>query len=929
MRPLRIEMTGFAAFAQHTVVDLSDVTLAAIVGPTGAGKSTIIDAITFALYGSVARYDHAGTVTPAICQASHEAKVLVEFEARGVRYTAARRVARVGGTKEARLESDNGDLLAATANDVTAAVKDIIGLDFAQFTKTVVLPQGRFAQFLHDKPSDRQRALSQILDLDAYARVGGRARGIAAELSQRIALLHAEIDRCATSDDAAALTARASELRDAAGAVTELLKQHQDLTGDARDASAAADTAAARWRVAADVAVPVAVRAAATAAAAAANAAEQAATEAATTRRRAGDAAAAAAELPTPERCQQLLAACEHAAETDAALAKAAAAAAAAAEAAETAEQAATAAASAAQETETAQQAATKAATDAKTATAESVQPDLLDRASSLHQRRSDLEQRLTAAAARLDQARLDEDAARRRADDAAEDAAAARDAVHIHHLTASLVAGDDCPVCGQQVHDIPDPATDPDTAAAEQAIADAQSAAGTHNLAMRAAADAAADVEKLTELLAGVDADLEPLPAADTIEDLRATHRTAAETEAAAVEAAETAAAARLAATSHASETRAAAAEAQIEAAKAGSERDAATDKAAAAAAAADGLDPEQINTDLQAARRLADEVDVWAAAAAEADTAAETAAADADTATETLTVLRSGYNTARDLLIGAGFAPPEPDNGLLTDWETLAGYAAEAATEAAEAAEAAQTAAADAAHHAEAVLRRARSVCEDHIDTAATGLDRWGVQLSEAATRAETEAQAATSEAQRRREADTELEQLQTERDTAAALGKHLQADGFERWRMHEAAADLTDRASVVLMDLSGDRYELAPDNGTITVIDHYNSGDSRTAKTLSGGETFLASLALALALAEETASTAGGLDALIIDEGFGSLDADTLDIAAAGLEKLEAMGRMVCVVTHIPALADRMPARFEVARTAGGSTVVPVIP
>ena len=98
------------------------------------------------------------------------------------------------------------------------------------------------------------------------------------------------------------------------------------------------------------------------------------------------------------------------------------------------------------------------------------------------------------------------------------------------------------------------------------------------------------------------------------------------------------------------------------------------------------------------------------------------------------------------------------------------------------------------------------------------------------------------------------------------------------------------------------------------------------ARGVRTLSGGETFQASLALALALSEQLAglSTASAsLESIMLDEGFGTLDAGTLDTVAATLENLAARGdRMVGVVTHVAALAERIPVRFEVSRDARGA-------
>lgn len=90
------------------------------------------------------------------------------------------------------------------------------------------------------------------------------------------------------------------------------------------------------------------------------------------------------------------------------------------------------------------------------------------------------------------------------------------------------------------------------------------------------------------------------------------------------------------------------------------------------------------------------------------------------------------------------------------------------------------------------------------------------------------------------------------------------------------------------------------------------------------MSGGETFLASLALALQLSEQVQKAAGAtkLDSLFIDEGFGSLDPEALDAAASAIENLPVGGRMVGVISHIDELSLRLPARVRVRKTPDGS-------
>ena len=94
MRPLRLELEGFASFKERTVIDFEGAELFALTGPTGAGKSSVLDAIVFSLYGSVPRYDRRA-VTPVITQGKLEAKVRLDFTVGDEAYSIARRVRRL------------------------------------------------------------------------------------------------------------------------------------------------------------------------------------------------------------------------------------------------------------------------------------------------------------------------------------------------------------------------------------------------------------------------------------------------------------------------------------------------------------------------------------------------------------------------------------------------------------------------------------------------------------------------------------------------------------------------------------------------------------------------------------------------------------------------------------------------------------------
>jgi len=166
------------------------------------------------------------------------------------------------------------------------------------------------------------------------------------------------------------------------------------------------------------------------------------------------------------------------------------------------------------------------------------------------------------------------------------------------------------------------------------------------------------------------------------------------------------------------------------------------------------------------------------------------------------------------------------------------------------------------------------------------------------------------------------------QDEQQVAKLLGDLLRSDRFPRWLVTAAVDALVADASTKLADLSGGEFDLTHEDGDFYVIDHTDADSRRSVRTLSGGETFQASLALALALSSQMSAlaTAGAarLDSIFLDEGFGTLDPETLEVVATTLETLAQGQRMVGVITHVAALAERVPVRFIVARDARTSSV-----
>jgi DNA repair protein SbcC/Rad50 len=283
--------------------------------------------------------------------------------------------------------------------------------------------------------------------------------------------------------------------------------------------------------------------------------------------------------------------------------------------------------------------------------------------------------------------------------------------------------------------------------------------------------------------------------------------------------------------------------------------------------------------------------------------------------------------FDAARDRVARLG-PPPADRTDLGASWDALLRWAAERRP-------AAEEAAAAAAGAVEAAKRRWRELdaglrdeCRGSgVDVPAGGSPALAVA---GATEGARQRLARLDEQLLRAdEARRELAAAEEERTLAKALGDHLRADGFERWLLTRALGLLVRGASGLLRELSSGAYSLAlDDTNQFLVLDHRNADEPRTVRSLSGGERFLASLALALALAEHVAELAAEgaarLESLFLDEGFGTLDADTLDVVAAAIEELGSRGRMVGVVTHVRDLAERIPVRFEVLRGPEGSTV-----
>ncbi|TYK44616.1 AAA family ATPase [Actinomadura decatromicini] len=808
MRPLCVHMDDFCSYRTPTSVDLHDVDYFVLVGPTGSGKSTVIDAICFALYGSVPRWGKENVIKLALAPSANAGRVALVFESAGRRYGVVRALVRNSRgtvtTKTARLDEldpsvDPADGIeamleaqvrsVAEGEGVTAAVEKVTGLEFRYFTQCVVLPQGRFADFLQAEPRKRQDLLVQLLDVGMFETIMKRAGEEARAAEARAGAAQARLDELDGADEAAedAAVRRLEEVRALEDRVRSALDDLQRTDAEIREreteAKHARDLVAALTALAMPADVPTL----------------------ADELRSATDEA---------ERLKQEVARHEQA------------------------------------------EGGARERLDAlgdKTA---------LTLAATAHREHARLAAEIETARADAERARRETDAAeekmsaaRAELDEAEHERQRVRDAHTAADLAQRLSAGEPCPVCLREVAEPPEHhappalgAADRDVTARKRALDEAQA---EHRNLERGLSRLEADLDGLGRQLTAQAGHIEAHPDAG---DVRRRLDAIAEAETAAAKAHRDLRAARDELTK-AEQRRA---KLDDKAAKAIARLDAARDTVVALGAPPlDRSDPHAAWTALLAWR--------------DQETGRREQAAEE---------LENDLNALRGMRDG--------QRGSLA--EELAAH--DVAAPASASVEGVREAVLDARSRAEHRLTRIR---EDR---------RLAGKLTEEIRRHERAAAVAHD------------------------LARHLRANNFENWLCGEALAVLVETASETLRELSGGQFEFVlDDRNAIEVADHTEAGLRRSVRTLSGGETFQASLALALALSDQVARFGGGaarsLDSIFLDEGFGTLDPVTLDMVATTLERLTANGdRMVGIVTHVPALAERVPARFDVSRDNTGS-------
>lgn len=1008
MRIHRMRLEGLGPYAQAQDVDFDRLNAAGLFlldGPTGAGKSTVLAALCFALYGTVPGGRSAESLVTTLREPGAVIpEVQVEFTVQGRRFEVVRspkherprrRRSAAGGatvTTQATVslrERVDGEWTAplTRADEVGQQIAAVLHLDAEQFIQVVLLPQGQFAQFLTAKSDERRVLLRRLFGTQRFDGVEEHLRVETARLDTAVAV-DADVARTARAQLAEAL-------HEALGPDWHAPEPSPD-TDDRLLALAAERAGRAHEDARADLATARAAeqRARVTARELETRGRDLAAAEAWASRRRDHD-----AEAETAAARRRAVDAHERAGRVLAAAQRATAAADAAGTASETVTEALahvedepTAAAwlAAARADGAADAPASRQALGEAERAAEAVARAVRDR-----DRMRELEQEAAAAAERRaeigrDRAALvesrpereaavaahravvergterlgareavdravSEAAARRTAAEAAaaravevETAARAhreaqerrREAAERHvgllraryeqaasELAERLVPGEPCAVCGSPEH--PAPAATADTAVTEADVRDAEQA---RTAADRAATDAETALRAAEQTLRSAGeaaAGLAPEAAREALER--------AETERAALD--------QAAKDLAADRRRLTAAEKTL----------AGADETAAALAAEDG--------------RLAEAAAHRAARLTELRDAVEAARGDA----ETLDARRDQVTAARRVLAALAAAQDEDARARAVADETgqaLTATLAEQRFDDVDAARAARLEETEAAARTAAVqewhaerarlaeleasepVRRGRALAEAGVEPPTEEQTRAAAEALAAAEAASSSRATAVGRldslvATVRRQSAALTEVLER---SAGLIAEHTRVRGLLdlvrgggenllkmpltsyvlAGRLEEVAAAATER----LLAMTDQRYSIEYSDAVggrgnkgleLVIRDHYVD-ETRHPATLSGGETFMASLALALGLADTVQAEAGGieLDTLFVDEGFGSLDADTLDDVLDVVDTLRTGGRTVGLVSHVERMRQEIGVRLEVRKDRRGSSL-----
>ena len=205
MKILKVTIRNLNSLKGDHVVEfgkdpLASAGLFAITGPTGSGKTTILDAITLALFGKAARYGNAPSPEDVMTRGAVDCSAEVTFEVKKGVFVALWSLTRARGKLDGNIQnarrcvmSAAGKIIADQVKDVNSKIEDLLGLDHERFMRSVMLAQGQFAKFLTAKPDERAQLLESLTGSDIYSQIGVMAYEEAGKIEQGIAVREEKI----------------------------------------------------------------------------------------------------------------------------------------------------------------------------------------------------------------------------------------------------------------------------------------------------------------------------------------------------------------------------------------------------------------------------------------------------------------------------------------------------------------------------------------------------------------------------------------------------------------------------------------------------------------------------------------------------------------------------------------------------------------
>jgi exonuclease SbcC len=198
MKILKVTIRNLNSLKGDHVVEfgkepLASAGLFAITGPTGSGKTTILDAITLALFGKAARYGNAPSPEDVMTRGAVDCSAEVTFDVKKGVFVAQWALARARNKADGKIQparrcvmSAAGKIIADQVKDVNSKIEDLLGLDHERFMRSVMLAQGQFAKFLTAKPDERAQLLESLTGSDIYSQIGVMAYDEAGKIEQGI-----------------------------------------------------------------------------------------------------------------------------------------------------------------------------------------------------------------------------------------------------------------------------------------------------------------------------------------------------------------------------------------------------------------------------------------------------------------------------------------------------------------------------------------------------------------------------------------------------------------------------------------------------------------------------------------------------------------------------------------------------------------------